>query len=188
LAIGAAGVLWTLADQAIDQGPRIGADSVRDNISASLTLTLIGLLVWITHWQPEVAASERRALSRRLYTFGALLGSVLTLLGSSVFLIGQLLSILLGAASDQPLLAISHALAVGLVASAIALYHLRILRADSQLRDGGQDPSAGVESEEAIPKSSAPILVEVVGASEEQIREALAQLPSGAQYLVRRSS
>ena len=181
LALGATGLLWTLVDQLFGPGVPVTPLDVRDEVSTSVTLTLLGLVVWLLHWRAAPPPTERLALSRRLYVFASLLISVLALLGSGVYLASQVLNQLLAVGGDRPALQIGHALAVALVALAVAGYHVRVLRADGALRAGAApEPPSPAPVDRA-----APIVVEIVGATEAEVREALAALPASARYSVR---
>jgi hypothetical protein len=179
LASGLTGVLWTMSDLILDVRP-VAVGGWRDQLSLSITLLVVGLGAWLGHWRPAPPLEERVALSRRLYLFAALLLSVLGLLGSGATLVYSLL----GLAIDVPGVstsAIGRALAVSLVAAAVAGYHWRILRADLAAR------RVQTAAEEAAPTTGTvpAMMVEIIGASEAEVRAALATLPPGATYSVR---
>ncbi len=178
---GLTGVVWTLSDRLLGaQAP--SADAWRDQLSLSLTLIAVGLPTWLGHWHSAGNAAERLALSRRLYLFAALLTSVLALLGSGTTLayslLGQLIAV--PGASISP---IGRALAASLVAAAIGAYHWRVLRADLAARR-----SLAME-EQVIPDGTSgqveSLVVEIVGATEADVRRALAALPTRATYSLR---
>ncbi|MEA2639117.1 MAG: hypothetical protein QOF51_511 [Chloroflexota bacterium] len=187
LAVGAAGLLWTLVDQLVGLGTPLSPNDVRDQISLSVTLVLVGLPIWLLHWRPAPALGERLALSRRLYVFAALLGSVLATLGSGVYLASQLLNLALAVGGDRQAVEIGHALSVLLVALAIAAYHTQVLR-----RDNAQRAAEESQTVEAVPApaltatpAATPIVVEIVGASEAEVRAALSTLPPDVRWAVR---
>src|SRR5439155_1015236 len=80
LAIGAAGLLWTLSDQLLNSLLNHPASEWRDRISLFVTLVVVGLPMWLTHWRQSPEPAERYTLSRRLYLYATLLGSVLAVL------------------------------------------------------------------------------------------------------------
>ena len=197
-AIGAGGLLWTLAEQA--EAPIIGvtANDWKDPVSLWTTLLLVGLAVWLAHWRQEPWAADRQALPRRLYVWGALLASVLVILGAGV---GMLAALLRQLFSTHPTLADSanldfgHDLAVIVVAAGVGFYHWRVLRADAAARP------PKVASEPAIVAATVAAAVPVVipatqladphtrrymlsvtDATEDDVHQALANLPPQAAY------
>src|SRR5258708_35747510 len=66
-AIGAGGLLWTLAEQA--EAPIIGvpAGDWKNPVSLWLTLLVVGAVVWLAHRRHAPWAADRQALPRRLY-------------------------------------------------------------------------------------------------------------------------
>ncbi len=180
MAIGAAGLLWTLSDQVLNQLLGRPAPEWRDHASLFITLALVGTPMWLTHWRAAPDPTERFTLSRRLYLYGALLGTVLAILISAATLIYRLLGVLLattGADSGAAVVDIGRAASVVMVAAALGLYHWRIMRADAAARPAA--PSQPVSAPEQFS-------LEIRGASEEQIRRALGGLPGGASYSLER--
>jgi hypothetical protein len=153
---GAGGLLWTLADQI--GGPIIGVpvQDWKDPVSLWATLLVVGAAVWAAHWRNAPWATDRQSLSRKLYVWAALLGSILAVLAAGV---GMLNALLQQVFSSHPTLQASsnldvgHYLAVILVAAGVGAYHWRVLRADAAAR-----PPKGVVA--------APALVQVAAASE----------------------
>jgi hypothetical protein len=179
LAIGAAGLLATISDQILNPLLHRPADAWRDQVSLFVTLILVGLPMWLTHWRQSPGPAERYALSRRLYLYATLLGSVLAVLISGAILVYRLLALVLGTTETggtPPLIDIGRAFSVILVAAAIGLYHWRALRSDSAARPV-------VVSQ---PLTGSEIQVAIKGATEQEIRKALADLPDGASFTIRR--
>ncbi|HEV2414702.1 MAG TPA: DUF5671 domain-containing protein, partial [Candidatus Dormibacteraeota bacterium] len=83
-AVGAAGVLWVLAEQI--EAPIIGvkAGDWKDPVSLWLTLFVVGVVVWGANWRRSPWAVDRESLSRKLYVWAALLGSILGVLAGGV--------------------------------------------------------------------------------------------------------
>ncbi len=186
LAIGAAGLLWTLVDQLVGVGTPLSPSDLRDELILSLTLVLVGLPVWLLHWRAARPPIERLALSRRLYVFAALLASVLAILGSGVYFASQLLNLALAVGGDRQAVEIGHALSVLLVALVIGAYHAQVVRGDNALRAVEQPAVAKAEPAPAeVAAVGTPIVVEIIGATEAEVREALTALPSGAEWAVR---
>ena len=137
LAFGAGQVLWTLAERV--EAPIIGVSPFdwRNPISIGVTLFAVGLAVWLAHWRQAPPAEERQSVSRRLYLWAALLGSVLAGLGYAVALVYSVLQQLLQASpriNDVANLDFGHYLAALFVALVVGLYHWRVMRADARAR------------------------------------------------------
>ena len=191
-AIGAGGLLWTLAEQV--EAPIIGvkAGDWKNPVSLWVTLLVVGLAVWLAHWRPEPWATDRQSLPRRLYVWAALLASVLVVLGAGV---GMLASLLQQLFSTHPRLADSanldfgHYLAVIIVAAGVGFYHWRVLRADASARPPKlaaepapvAAPVAVAAAEVADPHTRRYVL-SVTDATEDDVHQALASLPPHASY------
>ena len=137
MAFGAGQVLWTLAEQL--EAPIIGVSPFdwKNPLSIGVTLFAVGGAVWLAHWRQAPPAEERQSMSRRLYLWAALLGSVLAGLGYAVALVYSVLQQLLQQnprLNDVSNLDFGHYLAALLVALVVGLYHWRVMRADSKAR------------------------------------------------------
>jgi hypothetical protein len=195
-AIGAGGLLWTLAEQV--EAPIIGvtAGDWKNPASLWLTLLVVGAAVWLAHWRQAPWAADRHALPRRLYVWAALLASVLGALGAGV---GMLAAVLSQAFSARPTLADSanlnfgHYLAVLVVAAGVGFYHWRVLRADAATRP----PKAAAQPAPAVVAAAVPVVVpapevadpnthryllSVTDATEDDVHQALSSLPPHASY------
>jgi Domain of unknown function (DUF5671) len=195
-AIGAGGLLWTLAEQA--EAPIIGvtAGDWKNPISLWLTLLVVGFAVWLAHWRPAPWAADRQSLPRRLYVWAALLASVLVVLGAGV---GMLAAVLRQVFSARPTLADSenldfgHDLAIIVVAAGVGFYHWRVLRADAAARP----PKLAAEPAPVFVAAAVPDLVpaaevadphtrryvlSVTDATEDDVHQALSSLPPHAAY------
>ena len=196
-AIGAGGLLWTLAEQV--EAPIIGvtAGDWKNPVSLWLTLLVVGAAVWLAHWRQAPWAADRQSLPRRLYVWAALLASVLAALGAGV---GMLAAVLRQVFSARPTLADSanldfgHHLAVLAVAAGVGFYHWRVLRADSAARPpkAAAQPAAAAVAAAAVPVLvPAPeiadphthrYLLSVTDATEDDVHQALSSLPPHAAY------
>jgi hypothetical protein len=195
-AIGAGGLLWTLAEQV--EAPIIGvtAGDWKNPASLWLTLLVVGGVVWLAHWRQAPWAADRHALPRRLYVWAALLASVLAALGAGV---GMLAAVLRQVFSARPILADSanldfgHYLAVLIVAAGVGFYHWRVLRADAAARP----PKAAAEPDRTVVATAAPVIIRspevadpnthrylltVTDATEDDVHQALSSLPPHAAY------
>jgi hypothetical protein len=176
LASGIGGLLWVFFDLTMGRGVAPDATEWRNQTSLFLTLVLVGLPTWAFHWKPAPHEPERRALSRRLYLFGALLGGVVVLLGSAVTVAYRLLILALASERGGPGSEFHQALGAGIAAAAVAGYHWRMLAVDGAQR---------ARAEPVPPTDGAPsasFLIRVDGATEAELRAALASLPSATQY------
>jgi len=199
LGVGAGGLLWTLADQL--EAPIIGVKTGdwRDPVSLWVTLLVVGAVVWVAHWRQSPWAADRQSLGRRLYVWAALLVSVLVILAAGVGMLNALLQQVFSAQprlSDVRNLDFGHYLAVIIVAAAIGVYHWRVLRADAAARP----PKVVVVGAPVAPVAVAtPVPVEihapevadphshryvlsVTAATEDDVHQALANLPPMASY------
>jgi hypothetical protein len=194
-ATGAGGLLWTLAEQA--EGPLIGVtpSDWKDPVSLWSTLFVVGLTVWIACWRHAPWADDRQSLSRRLYVWAALLGSVLVLIGGGV---GMVYAVLQQLFSASPTLAaksnldFGHYLAVIVVAAVVGFYHWRVLRSDAAARPrkvvappvAAVAPVAPVATlePEAVDTHAHHFTLVVTDATEDDLHQALAALPPQASY------
>jgi hypothetical protein len=195
-ASGAIVLLWTLAEQV--EAPLIGVTpgDWKDFVSFGSTLLVVGAIIWIAYWRHAPWADDRQSLSRRMYVWAALLASVLLLIGGGVGLVFGLLQQLFSAhptLSDKANLVFGHYLGVSIVAAAVAYYHWRVLRADAAARPPklvpvapvGPAPRAvpAVEPEpEVVDAHARHYTLVVTDATEDDIHQALAELPPQASY------
>ena len=196
---GAAALLATLSEQL--EAPIIGikAPEWKDPVSLSVTLLVVGAAVWIAHWRHAPWAADRQSLSRKLYVWAALLGSILAVLGGGVGLLNALLRQLFSAhpnLADTTNLDFGRYLAVVIVAAGIGVYHWRVLRADGAARPpraAVQPPHAApvvpaITHEDAAPAAEAVgphsrrYTLVVTDATEDDVHQALANLPPQANY------
>ena len=191
LAIGAAGLLWTLSDQILNSLLAHPLNDWRDKVSLFVTLVAVGAPMWFTHWRQSPDLAERYTLSRRLYLYATLLGSVLAALISGAIFVYRLLALLLrtsDAIGGAPVIDMGRAMSVVLVAAAIGLYHWRVLRADSAARPAAS-PS-GIPLPIGIPSplvgQDGGLIITITGATELQIRQAMSKLPDGANYTIQK--
>jgi hypothetical protein len=198
---GAGGLLWNLAEQT--EAPIIGvrASDWKDPVSLWITLLVVGAAVWLAHWRQAPWAADRQSLSRKLYVWAALLGSILAVLGGGVGMINALLQQLV---SSHPTLQATsnldfgHYLAVILVAAGVGIYHWRVLRADGAARPARAIAEPAVTKATVVRASvepaPAPVAVEasnthsrqytlvVTDATDDDVHQALSSLPPQASY------
>ena len=196
-AIGAGGLLWTLAEQL--EAPLIGvqASNWKDPVSLWLTLLVVGAAVWLAHWRPAPWAEDRQSLSRRLYVWAALLASVLAVLGGGVGMLSALLQQLFSTQpklNDPSNLGFGHYLAVIVVAVAVGAYHRSVLRADAAARPPKIAPApvavagiaparvASTHRTASANSHSHRYVLAITDATEDDVHQALANLPPQASY------
>ncbi len=196
-AAGAGGLLWNLVEQVEAPLISVRASDWRDPVSLWVTLLVVGLAVWLAHWRHAPWAADRQSLSRRLYVWAALLGSVLAVLAGGVGMINAILQQAFSASprlNDPANLDFGHYLAVVLVAAGVAAYHWRVLRADGAARPAKPiaplpeapalqpHPAAPAAPVEALPPGARRYALVVSGATDDDIHQALAGLPPQASY------
>jgi hypothetical protein len=200
-ASGAATLLSILAEQL--EAPIIGARASdwRDPISLAVTLTVVGGAVWVAHWRHAPWAADRQSLSRKLYVWAALLGSVLAVLGAGVAMVNAVLRQAFSAhprLDDPTNLDFGRYLGVILVAAVVGFYHWRVLRADAAARPAraAAAPAASVATgptpvaAAALPPSARETLgphgrrytLVVSDATDDDVHQALANLPPQSSY------
>ena len=190
-AVGAAQLLGALAEQA--EGPIVGvkAGDWRDPVSISVTLIVVGAVVWVAHWRQAPWAADRQSLARKLYVWAALLGSVLAVLGGAVGMINAVLQQALGVQTN---LDFAHFLAIVLVAVGVGIYHFNVLRADNAARPLRAAEPPRARSAPVAPTTATAPAIEVLGphshrytlvvtdASDDDVHQALSSLPPHASY------
>jgi hypothetical protein len=185
LAVGAAGLLWTAGDVLLNAAAATSGEGWRGNVALFATLLGVGLPVWLVHWQPSPGSDDDvRSLSRRLYVYLALIGAMLSLVGSAAAALYRVISLLLGASSGASVLTdLTRALAVAVVAAGVAAYHWRILRADARRTAEAQalvpEPVQPLEPREPLdapPSTEAHVTLHVRAASPAALEQAIAAL------------
>jgi hypothetical protein len=175
LAVGVAGLLWTAGDLLFNSAVANSGEGWRGNVALFATLAVVGLPVWLLHWRPLPASEEEaHSLARRLYLYLALIGGMLSLVGSAAASLYRVISLLLGESSTASLLTdLSRALSVAIVAGLVAGYHWRILRSDARR-------GAAPLTDEAEPPAEAPatVHVQIRAATQAALEQAIATLRS----------
>lgn len=198
-AVGAAGLLWNLAEQI--EAPIIGvnAGDWKDPVSLWVTLLVVGLAVWLVHWRQAPWAVDRESLSRKLYVWAALLGSILGVLAGGVGVVNALFQQLFSShptLRSQSNLDFGHFLAVIVVAAAVGIYHWRVLRADAAARPRRSLPPVEAKPVAVVAQASAAAQIPVAmtdpnsrrytlvvtDATDDDIHQALSSLPPQASY------
>ncbi len=171
LAAGVGGLLWLVGDALTSAPATTAGDWWRDRAAVFITLVIVGLPLWLTHWpQPEtIDADEARSLSRRLYLYLVLIASSLTLLFSVASVVYRLLNVALGAAVTGALASdLAHDAADALVAGVLVTYHGLALRSDAR-RTALEHPAIRQDLDVALP-GPAPATNEAPGGGDAVIR------------------
>ena len=198
-AFGAGSLLWVLAEQL--EAPVIGvkAGDWKDPLSLAVTLLIVGAAVWAAHWRPAPWAADRQSLSRKLYVWAALLGSVLAVLASGVGMINAVLRQAFSARpklDDPANLDFGHFLAVLVVAAGVGFYHWRVLRADAAARPAKPAaapvarvalastavPAAAATAPETLGPHTRRYTLVVTDATDDDVHQALSSLPPQSNY------
>jgi hypothetical protein len=133
LAVGIAGLLWVVGDALTGAPGTASGDWWRDKVALFITLSVVGLPLWVLHWKPpeSIGPDEAHSLSRRLYLYLVLIAASLTVLFSVAAVAYRLLTLLLGAPATASLASdLAHHAADALVAGLLVAYHVFALRND----------------------------------------------------------
>lgn len=142
--IGLAGLSNVLI-QTISRWQNIGSEISlwRNQVSLFTSMVIIGIPVWSVHWQRMQRAAlalsllgldERRSLFRKIYLYFSVFVAVVTVLGSTAWLVYNLLRGILGGwnwADFMPDL--GRAFSYSFIAAVVWLYHWRALQQDTFL-------------------------------------------------------
>lgn len=108
-----------------------------NEISLFTTLILAGGTVWYFSWAPlqkkalgQDGAAERKAIFRRIYLYLVIFLSVVTLLGSTAWLIYQIFLIIGKPITGELISEMSWALGATATGTVMLVYHLRIMLGD----------------------------------------------------------
>ncbi|MCS6800749.1 MAG: DUF5671 domain-containing protein [Chloroflexota bacterium] len=132
LAVGLAGMLWTIGDLLTSATLR-ESGTWREQLSFFVTLGIVAFPVWLVVWRPRVDPSEASSLSRRLYLYLGLIGAVLAALIAGAAAVYQFAALALAVRLPvETLPDLVRALAVLSVSAGVAGYQWRILRIDAE--------------------------------------------------------
>lgn len=130
----------------LDGEPFVG--DVRQGLAWFIAAIIAGLPVWLLPWRQIQAAAvaegadgqgERQALTRKIYLYLFIFLATMTVLGTAIYIVSQLVELLLDARTTAHLLRdLGMALAYGLMAVGIWLYHGSILRGDGRIAEAEQ--------------------------------------------------
>ncbi|TAK10790.1 MAG: hypothetical protein EPO32_14130 [Anaerolineae bacterium] len=145
--IGLAGLLGVLVN-AISGAEQFGA-GLKEQLAMSVAALVAGLPTWLLPWRSAQAeqaaettgATVRRSLARRIYLYFFLFVGVMTVLGSLISIVYEILLLVFGERGGGLLLRdISLAIGYAIIAAGVLVYHSRILRADE--RKAGEEKAA----------------------------------------------
>lgn len=124
---------------------------LREQLAWFTAALVAGLPVWLLPWRlAQLAAArpgedggdEREDIVRKIYLYFYIFVATMTALGSAIYLVYRLVGLVLGADSNNLGNDLPHAIAYGLMAVAVWLYHGAVLRQDSRLLDAPTLPRA----------------------------------------------
>lgn len=176
-AAGCGGVLWIAGQQLEGLLLGIASPGWKEPLSGWLSLLIVGGILWGVRWRQNPAPDERQALSRRLYLYVALFGSVLALLAGGVGVVNAILHLLLSQhprLTDPENLDFGRFFAVVVVSAVAGGYHAWVLRREVLAR--GQAGATAVPGS-AVDAAAPRYRLEVVGLDERQLLRMLAQMP-----------
>lgn len=138
--IGLSGIVSVLIRSA---GGEFFGEGLKVQLAWFIAALIAGLPVWILPWRRAQSAAaaptprgteERRSFVRRLYLFGYLFIATMTVLGSAIYILFRILSLILGERNTGDLFAdLGQPIAFMLIAIGVWLYHGMILRQDGQI-------------------------------------------------------
>jgi len=142
---GLIGDIMILIDNLTASGS-LGSGDKRQLAVATAAL-IAGLPVWILPWRTAqlealeeddaLAASNRRAVARKIYLYFYQFVAVMSVLGGLIYIVFQILLLVLGVRNSVGLLnELAQALAFTLIGAAVLGYHGQVLRADGRLDKG----------------------------------------------------
>lgn len=117
---------------------------LREQLAWFTAALVAGLPVWLLPWrQAQLVAArpgdaghdEREELVRKIYLYFYLFVATMTALGSAIYIVYRLVGLVLGSDSGNLGNDLPHAIAYGLIAVAVWLYHGAVLRQDNRLQD-----------------------------------------------------
>ena len=124
---------------------------LREQLAWFTAALIAGLPVWILPWrQAQTAAAlpgdrghdERGAIVRKIYLYFYIFVATMTVLASAIYTVYRIVSLILAADNTNLANDLPHAIAYGLMAIIVWLYHGAILRSDSRLTDAPEPPNS----------------------------------------------
>jgi len=111
-------------------------------VSWFTAIAIAGLIMWVVPWkkiQDELLADEpigvraHRSWARRLYLYFYLLLATLTFLGTVIYILSQVVLLAMGGRTSAMIASeIAHAIAYGLMATAVWVFHVALIRQDGK--------------------------------------------------------
>ena len=124
---------------------------LREQLAWFTAALVAGLPVWLLPWRQaqlaaahsgEIGQDEREDIVRKIYLYFYIFVATLTALGSAIYIVYRLVGLVLGSDSGNLGNDLPHAIAYGLIAVAVWLYHGAVLRQDSRLLEAPTLPDA----------------------------------------------
>lgn len=141
LLVGVGGDISVLIRSQFTQ-PTYIQDLLPEQFAWFTAVAIAGLFVWIIPWQkiqkeivsPEqIGLQARQSMIRKIYLYFYLLIATLTFLGAGIYIVSQILLLILGGRTSHTLGSdMAHALAFGLIAAIVWIYHNSLIRRDNK--------------------------------------------------------
>lgn len=174
--LGVGGLLTLLVDM-LTAGSDIGLTYYRESVAGFVSLTLMGLPVWLLPWRPsqaravlppaeagrrDVGAEERRSIVRKIYLYLFVFLASLGIFGSVGWFVFHILTWVLGAELPNDFITqVLDAFVIALLAAGVWLYHWWAIRGDTR------------RSEQVETDHLADVLVVVIDGDEGQLGQAV---------------
>ncbi len=136
--IGVAALLNFLIDVTTQFGFSF-TDSLRNNLTASLSSLVVGLPLWLIMWRPmqtealsagELGDHARRSVLRKAYLYLVLFASVIGVMAAGVGLVYQLIRVVLNVQVSDFLNTVLNLIQLLFLFGIVLVYHLNVLRWD----------------------------------------------------------
>jgi hypothetical protein len=181
--IGVATLLGFVIDVLTEFGISI-TDSMRNNLTASISSLIVGLPLWLVMWRPmqaealsqgEMGDHARRSVLRKAYLYLVLFGSVIGGMATAVGLVYQFIRVILGVGVFDFLNTILNLIQLLFLFGVVLVYHLNVLR-----RDGTSTADALAEKQNEY----SLLVVDSGNGLVDAIKASLAKLDSGVHVTV----
>jgi hypothetical protein len=159
-------------------------DSLRNNLTASLSSLVVGLPLWLIMWRPmqmeatvsgEMGDHARRSVLRKAYLYLVLFASVIGVMASGVGLVYQLIRVVLNVHVSDFLNTVLNLIQLLFLFGVVLVYHLNVLRQDSA---STADALAEKQKEYSV------LVVDTGNGFADSVKAALTKLGSKVQVVV----
>jgi hypothetical protein len=160
------------------------SDSLRNNLTASLSSLVVGLPLWLIMWRPmqiealssgELGDHARRSVLRKAYLYLVLFAAVIGVMASGVGLVYQLIRVVLNVYVSDFLNTVLNLIQLLFLFGIVLVYHLNVLR-----QDGASTADALAEKQ----KDYSVLVVDSGNGFVDSVKAALMKLGSKVQVVV----